>query len=761
MARGTRRVDFASIQARREREAVRAEQQRTRPHIERRGRILASVDTVANALIVEMEDAEAQALEQTPGIKRVRPARQFKLLLDRALPLARVPEAWSMVGAGNAGAGVKIAIIDSGIETSHPAFQDASLRAPDGYPRVNQESDLEFTNGKVIVARTYTSLLRRRDPDPSARDHVGHGTATAMAAAGVRVSAPLAVISGVAPRAWLGNYKVFGSPGTNPFASEEAVLKAIDDAVADGMDIINLSLGSDLASALEDDAEVQAIERAARAGVIVVVAAGNNGTDLTTISSPATAPSAIAVGATVNDRIFSGSLAVEGLGQFQALPGSSSAGAASVSAALLDVAGLDGNGLACSSLPLDSLRGRIAFILRGTCVFEEKLNNAQAAGAVAAIVYSDEARPEPLTMSVGAARLPATMVSYADGVRIRQQIAAGTANGSIQFTLAPFAIAADSLGDFSAAGPGVDLAIKPELVAVGTNFYTAAQRSDEQGPVFSSNGYTIEQGTSFSAPVVAGAAAVLKAARPRLTLAQYRSLLVNTAVPTYARPGIVATVQQAGAGALDLSAALRTTAAVSPVSLSFGSAGPDPAVSRILTLSNTGTVNETYQVSISPMTDGPVPQMSTTSVRLAAGMAVDLPVVFRGGSLPAGRYEGFIYIQGTTSGSTLRVPYWYAVASHEPGYIAILSTREDARRGASVSDAVLFRVLDSSGISVRGIEPKITVLAGGGQVVDVVSRSRLSPGVFGATLRMGTRGGANSFRIEAGGISREFTIIAP
>jgi hypothetical protein len=101
------------------------------------------------------------------------------------------------------------------------------------------------------------------------------------------------------------------------------------------------------------------------------------------------------------------------------------------------------------------------------------------------------------------------------------------------------------------------------------------------------------------------------------------------------------------------------------------------------------------------------------------------------------------------------------VASHEPGYIAILSTREDARRGASVSDAVLFRVLDSSGISVRGIEPKITVLAGGGQVVDVVSRSRLSPGVFGATLRMGTRGGANSFRIEAGGISREFTIIAP
>jgi subtilisin family serine protease len=105
-----------------------------------------------------------------------------------------------------------------------------------------------------------------------------------MITAGVRTAGPLATVSGVAPDAWLGNYKVFGSPGVNDSSTDDAVLKAIDDAVADGMDIINLSLGEDLASRIEFDPIVAAVERATRAGVIAVAAAGNNGGDLNTLS---------------------------------------------------------------------------------------------------------------------------------------------------------------------------------------------------------------------------------------------------------------------------------------------------------------------------------------------------------------------------------------------------------------------------------------------------------------------------------------------
>ena len=112
-----------------------------------------------------------------------------------------------------------------------------------------------------------------------------------MAAAGVQNTGPLATISGVAPRAYIGSYKVFGTPSANRGTTEDVVLRAIDDAVADGMDVINLSLGTDVAMRLEDDPQMQAVENAAALGIVVVCAAGNNGSDPMTTGSPAAAPS--------------------------------------------------------------------------------------------------------------------------------------------------------------------------------------------------------------------------------------------------------------------------------------------------------------------------------------------------------------------------------------------------------------------------------------------------------------------------------------
>src|SRR6185369_635325 len=382
-----------------------------------------SLDTVANAFIVRVADAKAAGLASIPGVVHVYPVRSFKLNLDHALPLHRVPEAWQQVGIANAGAGMKIAVIDTGIDLHHPGFQDPSLPVPSGFPRANNAADLAFTNNKVIVARSYADLWQRADTDSSPRDHVGHGTATAMAAAGVTNTGPLAAITGVAPRAYLGSYKVFGTPGINDSATDASLLKAIDDAVADGMDVINLSLGSVEATRLEDDIEVAALERAAALGILIVVAGGNDGPDPNTIGSPGTAPSVITVGASKNDRTFAASATVAGASPVQAVPGSGVNARAPITGLLSPVAAIDQNGgLACLPLPTASLQGTVALILRGDCTFEEKLNNAQRAGAIAALIYTQESQPDPITMAIGSATLPASMIAYAAGIDFLERL---------------------------------------------------------------------------------------------------------------------------------------------------------------------------------------------------------------------------------------------------------------------------------------------------------------------------------------------------
>ncbi|HET9320581.1 MAG TPA: S8 family serine peptidase, partial [Bryobacteraceae bacterium] len=383
---------------------VRSEQARTKLAIQQvGGEVLDSLDTVANAILVRIPASQAAKLASLPGVKRVFPMREFKLVLDRAVVVHKISDAWSQIGLNNAGAGMKIGIIDTGIDNTHPAFQEPSLAVPAGFPKVTQNTDVTFTNNKVIVARSYVNLLST-DPDLSARDHAGHGTGVAMAAAGVLNAGPLATIRGVAPVAYLGNYKIFGSPGVNDTTNDGAILKAIDDAVADGMDVINLSLGDTVATPLAEDPEVNTIARAASMGTIVVVAGGNGGPDPQTFGPPATAPLAISVGASVNDRNFSATTTVGGV-RYEAIPGSGPAPAQAVTARIKDITTLGDNGLACSPFAAGSLKGEIALVLRGVCFFTDKLNNVQAGGAVGALVYTDAARPDAIIMSVGSATL--------------------------------------------------------------------------------------------------------------------------------------------------------------------------------------------------------------------------------------------------------------------------------------------------------------------------------------------------------------------
>lgn len=779
--RASGRLALHSAAAEEHRTRIRAQQASVTSSIEDAGgQVAAAMEDVDSALVVRIPDDQATRLAAIPGVRAVHPERLFHLLLDHALPLHHVPQAWAQVGAGNAGAGIRIAIIDTGIDIGHPGFQDASFQAPTGFPRANAQSDLAYANNKVIVARSYASLFGTTDPDPSPADHVGHGTATAMAAAGVQNVGPLATISGVAPRAYIGSYKVFGTPGVNDSAPEGAILKAIDDAVADGMDVISLSLGSDVSPLPQDDPEIVSLENAASLGIVVVAAAGNNGPDPVTVGTPASGPSVIAVGASANDRSFTASVLVPGSSALQAAPGSASQSAKAVSAPLADVAALDGTGLACSSLPANSLTKSIALIFRGSCTFETKLNNAQAAGAVGGLVYDNVDGEALITMAMGSATLPSEFVSNQDGLALKKQTGRPSTvtrrlgevearrrfpsrppgqspRVTLQFALGPAYVNPAQIASFSAEGPNVDLSIKPDLLAVGVNMYTAAQKLDPKGALYSTTGYSIEQGTSFSTPLVAGAAALVKAAHPGLSSAQYRSLLINSADPAFLVPGTPATVQQGGTGILDVLAAINATAAAAPVSLSFGAGSGTIDSTLTLTVWNLGTASDTFRVLAVPSKGAAGPTVPSGTIDLAAGASTPVSVHFAAGGLAPGQYEGYITIQGTRSTVVTRVPYWYGVQSTTPGHITILDSATSALAGAVVNQAMLFRVTDQSGIPMQ-VSPTVVTVSGGGSVTRVLSINSQSPYSFTVSVRLGIAAGPNVFRIEVGGLTKDVTI---
>ncbi len=731
------------------RDEIRAQHAAARPLAEQRGaQVLGSTQGVLNALVVGMPTSRVNELMDIPGVIRVHPARLYQPMLDHALPLQHVPDAWNQIGGMvNAGVGMKIGIIDTGIDSSHPGFQDPSLVVPPGFPLVSQDSDRVYTNNKIIVARSYATSGAM-----SALDVQGHGTGVAMSAAGLTNTGPFGTITGVAPKAYLGNYKVFPDSGGAP---TDLIIKAIDDAVADGMDVINLSLGSAAASRPQDDPLVSAVEAAVAAGCLVTIAAGNTGPDPDTINSPGTSPNAISVGSMANDRTFYVSLTAGDAPEVRALPGDRSYSVRPISAPFTDVSSVDASGLACSSLPVGSLTGSIVLILRGSCTFQDKINNAAQAGASAAVIYATSASPAPINMAVGTATLPASMVSNQDGTAIKQQLAGGQVSATLVFFKQ---VTADSshTSDFSSGGPHTDTAIKPDLIAVGSSISTATPLKNDGS---ANDGYVVEEGTSFSAPIVAGAAALLKAARPGLTAAQYRSLLIDSA-SGFKTP---AAIQQSGSGFLNVQAALLSNIAAAPVSLNFGSGTAQAPVngSLSLTLTNLSTNADTFSISVVPLSGGAAPTVSSGTIQIAAGQSQALTVQLTAASLDPGTYQGFIQVQGGQSPVMAQIPYWYALASGVPAHITILNTPScgdtPSCGKALTRQTITLRVTDAQGLATSDA-PTVSFTTGNGSVVRVVSIDSDVPGAFQALVRLGSAGVSDVIHFQAGGVTKDVTI---
>jgi len=637
-SRFTTRERMHTVEAEGYRGQLALRQTAVRQELQRRGvPIIGSVSEVLNAVFVSAPPERIAELAAIPGVLGVRPMRRMHIELNKATQLMNAPAAWNLVGGqSNAGKGRKIGILDTGIDQNHPAFQDSSLAYPPGFPKCSGSADAcNYTNTKVIVARSYISQLvigDEADPnnpaadsmpdDYSPRDRVGHGTAVASAAAG-NINTGSVTFSGMAPKAWVGNYKVNGSPYVNDFATDDSLIAAVNDAVLDGMDVINLSLGSfSLTGPLDTGAAcgapagtpcdplAAAFENAAKT-VVIAVAAGNAGGDgyyyptFNTISSPATAPSVIGVGATINSHVMAPSVKVLGTGvpanllNIPAIPSDSTfypSYYGSNTAPLVDAA-TAGDAYACNTLAPYSLNGAIALVQIGptgakACDFDTKAGNVQDAGAIGMVLFMSADSPllTPVTFAIEFSYtyyMPVVGLANTDGVALKNYLAAhpglsvsidlagvemDTSTYSQAVKYSP-PVAANQLASYSSFGPGTDGAIKPEIVATGgfdgylwpdqndagylfpyAGMYLATQKYDPASEMYSDNGYMANDGTSFASPLVAGAAALVKQAHPNYTVAQIKSALVNTAAQDTTTDDYLGTavdVEWLGAGRLD------------------------------------------------------------------------------------------------------------------------------------------------------------------------------------------------------------------
>jgi subtilisin family serine protease len=263
-----------------------------------------SYSVVLNGFSVLLPRAEADRLSSLPGVQTVWPSRGYRPLLDRSVKLIKA-SALHGPPAGTTGQGLKIGVIDDGIDATHPFFNPAGYVPPPGFPK----GVLADTSAKVIVARAFpppsAGWRNARKPfDPVFSEHGTHVAGIAAGNAGTRAAGR--VVGGVAPGAYLGNYKVLTVPtvaGVGLNGNSPEIAKGIEMAVRDGMDVINLSLGEPEIEPSRD-LVVRALEGAAAAGVVPVVAGGNDYAEFGggSITSPGSAARAITVAAVTPDR---------------------------------------------------------------------------------------------------------------------------------------------------------------------------------------------------------------------------------------------------------------------------------------------------------------------------------------------------------------------------------------------------------------------------------------------------------------------------
>lgn len=561
------------------------------------GQEIARSSLSLNALFVTATASTADQIAGLNGVRKVQVVSNFKTMAGPSS--ADFKEVVPLIGAntlresGRDGTGVRVAVLDSGIDYTHAAFGGggtaAAYYAAYGTSTSSPEnkSPVSWPQGRVVdgfdfVGEQWPLGPLAPDPDPiaspSATNTLGivgtdgsHGTSVAdIIAGGPFPGRP--DNHGVAPGASLLAVKVCSAVSTS--CSGIAIILGIDfsldpdgdGSISDAVDVINLSLGADFGQ--KENPSTEAVSNAVRAGIVVCCAAGNAGDSPYILSSPANAPEAIAVAQTSvpSAKVFILAITSSTPPSPVSITNTNTVDWAPIVGTTTGTIAAPSSPLACARLPANSLSGKIALIDRGTCNISFKVAYAQDAGAIG-VILANNAPGDPPSFSFGGIppdlpasftiTIPVIVVSQADGASLKSRVAAGqslTATFSDTSTLST----AETIVASSSRGPSFDFnTIKPEIGAPGGNLAAVSG---------SGTGFATFSGTSGATPVIAGSAALVLQQHPGLSPLEVKARLMNNAEINIfqnpvLQPGVFAPISRVGAGEVRALPAVEATAA--------------------------------------------------------------------------------------------------------------------------------------------------------------------------------------------------------
>ncbi|WP_396268581.1 S8 family serine peptidase [Ideonella sp.] len=631
-----------------------------------------------NGVSIEATPSERAKIAKMASVKAMYPVMVINAPKVDKVDGGTVPDmgtALGMTGAdiaqnslGLTGAGIKVGVIDTGMDIDHPAFGGGGVAGGTsfaGHPRIKFGYD--FVGDAFNADPASPAYNPVAVPDANPDDCGGHGTHVGGIIGG---NSAADSFKGVAPNVTFGAYRVFGCAGST---TSDIILAAMERAKADGMQVVNQSLGASFQWPQYPTA--QAADRLVRDGVVMVASIGNSGTSgLYAAGAPGVGKDVIGVASYDNVGIklktftVSGAPLTAGYQDATAAPTAPTSGTFPMARTGTTASATD----ACNVAPpaAGSLTGQVALVRRGGCTFLEKALNVQNAGAAGLVIYNNVAGHFGGTVAGGAPiTIPVVTVSDALGVEMNNRIAAGATTMTWTPNSGTFLnVTGNLISSFSSWGLAADLSLKPDIGAPGGLIVSSYP--------LESGGYANLSGTSMSSPHTAGGVALLLEARPTLKASQVRDRLQNAADPKVwsGNPGtgfLDATHRQ-GAGMLDIVQAVQNKALVTPGKLALGESQAGPQT-RTLSIKNTSGAAVTYNLThAGALASGPntftvgmfntpatVAFSAATVTVPARGTAkVDVTVTAPAGLADKGIYGGYLVLTDQAEGGqTMRVPY--------------------------------------------------------------------------------------------------------
>ncbi|MFA1822701.1 S8 family serine peptidase [Virgibacillus oceani] len=554
--------------------------------------VVATYETLLNGLALQGSPDKLERMESLEFIKSIHSAQDYKTMPETYPEVSEMGENIVFPSHINTtaytGKGVKIAVIDTGIDYTHP---DLTPNYRGGYDLVDLDEDPMETTPKEGIPTNHGS-------------HV----AGIIAANGE--------LQGVAPDAEIYAYRALGPGGSG---SSVQVIAAMEKAAEEGVDVINLSLGNNVNG--PDYPTSVAVNRAAKLGISVVTANGNSGPDDWTVGSPATASSALSIGA------YSPEMEVPFLYEPQNEKEINFA-------PMVGSIPWDIDKAYSITTKADDYAGKIALIARGDLSLFEKAKKAEENGAIAAIIYNNEEGmfQGMIQHDQHPIEIPVAAISLEDGEWLEEiQKEAPTYLETDSKTVA------SGVAEFSSRGPvTVNWNIKPDILAPGTNIVSTVP-----------GGYQALQGTSMAAPHVTGAIALLKEAQPDWTNDQIQGALKTTALrmETEEQTPLEPTMQ--GMGEINPEAAINTNTIIYDPLLSFGKIEEQTETLSIeLTIENTTEEEKTYHFSYPHKQQGitwEIPQQFTLEANEKRNIPVSIKIT--ASQLNEGVHQGWLTLK--------------------------------------------------------------------------------------------------------------------